>query len=40
MLETAAWADQAGGESEVGRGEIRRWRALYVSAEVEEDSYR
>lgn len=35
MLETAACADQAG-ESEVGRGEMRRWRALYASAEVED----
>jgi len=37
MLETAAWADQAGGASEVGRGEMRRCKALYASAEVEED---
>ena len=36
MLETAAWADHAGGASEVGRGEIRRCRALYANAEVEE----
>lgn len=36
MLDTAAEADQAGGASEVGRGEIRRWRDLYASAEVED----
>ena len=36
MLETAAWADHAGGASEVGRGEMRRCRALYANAEVEE----
>jgi hypothetical protein len=36
MLETAAWADHAGGASEVGRGEIRRCSALYANAEVEE----
>ena len=36
MLETAAWADHAGGASEVGRGEIRWCRALYANAEVEE----
>lgn len=34
--ETAAGADHAGGESLVGRGDIRRCRALYASAEVEE----
>lgn len=28
MLETAAWADHAGGESVVGRGAERRRRAL------------
>jgi hypothetical protein len=37
MLETAAWADHAGGASLTGRGEMRRWRALYASAEVEEE---
>jgi hypothetical protein len=36
MLETAAWADHDGGESEVGRGYMRLWRALYARAEVEE----
>jgi hypothetical protein len=36
MLETAAWADHAGGASEVGRGEMRWCRALYANAEVEE----
>lgn len=36
MLETAAWADQEGGASEVGRGYTRLCRALYASAEVED----
>ena len=36
MLETAAWADQEGAASEVGKGEIRRWRALYANAEVDD----
>lgn len=35
MLETAACADHDGGESEVGRGDTRRWIALYLSAEVD-----
>ena len=41
-METAAWADHEGGASEVGKGEMRRWRALYANADVEEavDSYR
>jgi len=36
MLETAAWADHEGGESDVGRGYMRRCRALYANAEVDE----
>jgi hypothetical protein len=36
MFDTAAWADHAGGASEVGRGEMRRCKALYARAEVEE----
>lgn len=36
MLETAAWADHAGGASLVGRGACRRRNALYAMAEVEE----
>lgn len=36
MEDTAAGADQEGSESEVGRGEMRRWRALYARAEVDE----
>ena len=41
MLDTAAWADHAGGASEVGRGDMRRCRALYANAEVDDavDSY-
>ncbi len=34
--ETAAGADQDDGASAVGRGDIRRWRALYARAEVDE----
>jgi hypothetical protein len=34
--ETAAEADQAS-VSDVGRGFTRRWRALYASAEVDEE---
>lgn len=36
MDETAAGADHDGRASWVGRGWIRRWSALYASAEVEE----
>ena len=41
MLLTAAGADHAGGESDVGSGAIRWWSALYAKADVEDvDSLR
>jgi hypothetical protein len=36
MLDTAAGADQLG-RSVAGSGEMRRWRALYAKADVEEE---